>query len=91
MRDYTTQMDAAKRGIITPEMKTVAEKEYRSEEEIRDLVRKSGMEFVTAYDAFTKEEPGEHSERVYVIARESGKTIENESENQTENEKEMEK
>ena len=60
-------------------------------EEIRDLVRKSGMEFVTAYDAFTKEEPGEHSERVYVIARESGKTIENETENQTENEKEMEK
>lgn len=60
-------------------------------EEIRELVRKSGMEFVTAYDAFTKEEPGEHSERVYVIARESGKTIENESENQTENEKEMEK
>ena len=40
MRDYTTQMDAAKRGIITPEMKTVAEKEYRSEEEIRDLVAK---------------------------------------------------
>ena len=38
MRNYTTQMDAAKRGIITPEMKAVAEKEYRTEEEIRDLV-----------------------------------------------------
>ena len=31
-------MDAAKRGIITPEMNTVAKKEYRTEEEIRDLV-----------------------------------------------------
>lgn len=31
-------MDAAKRGIITPEMKAVAAKEYRTEEEIRDLV-----------------------------------------------------
>ena len=30
MRDYTTQMDAAKRGIITPEMKSVAKKEYRT-------------------------------------------------------------
>ena len=30
MRDYTTQMDAAKRGIITPEMKAVAKKEYIS-------------------------------------------------------------
>ena len=40
MRNYTTQMDAAKRGIITPEMKAVAKKEYRTEEEIRELVAK---------------------------------------------------
>ena len=36
--NYTTQMDAARQGIITPEMKAVAAKEYRTEEEIRDLV-----------------------------------------------------
>ena len=29
-RNYTTQMDAAKRGILTPEIKTVAEKENMS-------------------------------------------------------------
>ena len=40
MRNYTTQMDAAKRGIITPEMEAVAAKEYRIAEEIRDLVAK---------------------------------------------------
>ena len=40
MRNYTTQMDAAKKGIITPEMKAVAKKEYRTEEEIRELVAK---------------------------------------------------
>ena len=33
-------MDAARQGIITPEMKAVAAKEYRTEEEIRDLVAK---------------------------------------------------
>ena len=33
MRNYTTQMDAARRGIITPEMKAVAAKEYRTEED----------------------------------------------------------
>ena len=38
MRDYTTQMDAARKGIITPEMMAVAEKEYRTPEEIRKLV-----------------------------------------------------
>ena len=40
MRNYTTQMDAARQGIITPEMKAVAAKEYRTEEEIRKLVEK---------------------------------------------------
>ena len=40
MRNYTTQMDAARKGIITQEMRVVAKKEYRTEEEIRDLVAK---------------------------------------------------
>ncbi|MGN1021952.1 MAG: phosphomethylpyrimidine synthase ThiC [Lachnospiraceae bacterium] len=35
---YATQMDAAKRGIITDEMKTVAKKEGREEEWIRERV-----------------------------------------------------
>ncbi len=38
MREYTTQMDAARKGIITPEMKVVAEKERMSAEELRVLV-----------------------------------------------------
>lgn len=38
MRTYATQMDAAKRGIITPEMETVAKKENRSAEYIRERV-----------------------------------------------------
>lgn len=38
--DYHTQMEAARKGIITEEMKAVAKKEYRSEEEIRNLVAK---------------------------------------------------
>ena len=40
MRKYTTQMDAARQGIITPEMKQVALKEYRTPEEIMELVAK---------------------------------------------------
>lgn len=38
MRNYATQMEAARKGIITPEMEAVAAKEYRTGEEIRDLV-----------------------------------------------------
>lgn len=37
---------------------------------IKSLLEKAGMEFVTAYDACTKDAPKENSERIYVIARE---------------------
>ena len=36
--NYTTQMDAAKKGIITKEMEIVAKKEHKTAEEIRELV-----------------------------------------------------
>ena len=35
MKSYTTQMDAARRGIITPQMEIVAEKEHFDVEELR--------------------------------------------------------
>ncbi|MBQ7033131.1 MAG: phosphomethylpyrimidine synthase ThiC [Clostridia bacterium] len=37
---YKTQMEAAKKGIITEEMRTVAEKEFRTPGEIRELVER---------------------------------------------------
>ena len=40
MREYKTQMEAAKKGIITPEMQTVAQKEYMDPEKLRELVAK---------------------------------------------------
>lgn len=36
-------------------------------------MEESGLQFVTAYEAFTKEPPSKNSERIYVIAREQGK------------------
>lgn len=42
-------------------------------ETMRRLIEESGMEFVTAYDAFTHVKPTEKSERIYMIARERGK------------------
>ena len=40
MRNYATQMDAAKRGIVTPEIETVARKENRPVEFIMERVAK---------------------------------------------------
>ena len=43
MQQYATQMDAAKRGIITPQMQTVAEKENLSPEIIRQRVAEGSV------------------------------------------------
>jgi len=42
-------------------------------ETIKGLVEQSGLEYITAYDAFTRNAPTGESERIYVIAREKGK------------------
>lgn len=39
-------------------------------EEIKALLIEAGMEYVTAYDAMTKNAPTEGSERIYIVARE---------------------
>ncbi len=42
-------------------------------EEMKGFVEEAGLVFVTAIDADTHEEPSEDSERIYIVARESGK------------------
>lgn len=37
---------------------------------VKRLIKEAGMEFVAAYDAFTEDEAGKDSERIYIIARE---------------------
>ena len=41
--------------------------------EMKEILEKSGLEFVRALDAETKEEVHEKSERIYVVAKERGK------------------
>ena len=38
MREYTTQMDAARKGIVTPELEKVAEKEKMTVEELQQAI-----------------------------------------------------
>ena len=38
MTQYTTQMDAARKGIVTPQIKTVAEKEHMPVDKMMQLV-----------------------------------------------------
>ena len=40
---------------------------------MKRLLEEAGMEFIAAYDAFSRNSPTKESERIYVIARERGK------------------
>lgn len=42
-------------------------------EQIKVLIEQAGLEFITAYDAFTQEDVKPESERIYVVARECTK------------------
>lgn len=57
------------REIFERYRETHYQKAY-SIEMVKNLLEKAGMEFITVYDAFTKNKPHEKSERVYFIARE---------------------
>ena len=59
-------------GLYRKYQETHYQRAY-SVEEIQEALALAGMEFVTAYDAFTKDAPRKESERIYVIAREHGK------------------
>ena len=41
---------------------------------VKEMIEEAGMEFAAFFDAFTKDAPKPESERIYVIAREKGKT-----------------
>lgn len=85
--DQEEQINEYDLALFIPE-KIQGETLYRKYEEIhyqrayeietvKELLEQAGMEFVAVYDAFTHNTPNPYSERVYVIAREKGKTLEN--------------
>ena len=43
MRNYTTQMDAARKGIVTPELEKVAEKEKMTVEDLQNMVAEGNV------------------------------------------------
>ena len=59
-------------GLYRKYEETHFQKAYELEG-MKQVLEKAGLQFVTAYDAFTKEAPSDTSERIYVIAREHGK------------------
>lgn len=61
-----------KNGLYSKHEELHCQRAYTVEEIIR-LLEEAGMRFQAVYDAFTHCPPREESERVYIVARESGK------------------
>lgn len=61
-----------KRGLYRKYQETHFQRAYTLEK-MKTLIAQSGLTFVAAYDAYTKELPGEYSERICVAAKEYGK------------------
>ena len=59
---YTTQMDAARQGIITPEMKAVAASEHIAEDELRELIA-LGQVIIPANKAKRYRQPLTHQDQ----------------------------
>lgn len=79
--DTETQINEYELAIFIPEGEEGLYRKYEEFHEqrgydpevIRRLLEEAGMQFVAAYDAFTRNPVRPDSERIYVIARESGK------------------
>lgn len=79
--DAKTQINEYELAIFIPEGEEGLYRKYEEFHEqrgydpevIRRLLEEAGMQFVAAYDAFTRNPVRPDSERIYVIARESGK------------------
>lgn len=70
VREEELEEELEEEGIFKRYDETHYQKAY-SLETIKELIQKAGMEFVAAYDAFTREPAKETSERIYIVARET--------------------
>ena len=71
MRNYTTQMDAARKGIVTPELKSVAEKEHMHVEELQMCIR----DRFSPFDCWMHQRGGNDLKKRTVIRKAMGVTL----------------
>lgn len=70
VNEYDLTIYVKKEGKLFERLEETHYQRAYSLEKIKELLEKAGMQFVTAYDAFTKDAPKPESERIYVIAKE---------------------
>ena len=73
INEYSLSLFIQEKGELYRKYQETHYQRSYSLDEVKEAIAEAGMEFVTAYDAFTRNAPKRDSERIYVIAREKGK------------------
>mgnify|MGYP000164049788 CR=1 FL=1 len=71
MRNYTTQMDAARKGIVTPEIEAVAKKEHMTSEALMKLVAEGKVAICANRESYLLESGGSRQHAAYQDQRKS--------------------
>lgn len=74
INEYEVTIFAREDENYTKTVETHLQRGY-SLEEMKAFIAEAGMELLEVEDSETGEEPGEHSERIHIVAREKGKEI----------------
>lgn len=73
INEYSLSLFIQEKGELYRKYQETHYQRSYSLDEVKEAIAEAGMEFVTAYDAFTRNAPKRDSERIYVIVREKGK------------------
>ncbi|WP_026526349.1 class I SAM-dependent DNA methyltransferase [Butyrivibrio sp. VCD2006] len=71
---FVKQKESGSDELFVRSMETHLQRGYTLDE-MKAFIEQAGMTFITAIDAETKEQPTDESERIYVLAREHGKSM----------------
>ena len=72
MRNYTTQMDAARKGIVTPEIEAVAKKEHMTSRGADEAGSRGQSSHLRKQESYLLESGGSRQHAAYQDQRKSG-------------------
>ncbi len=75
INEYLLTIFAKREEYMYEKMEEFHQQRAYGLEEIKQAIEEAGMEFVCSYNAFTRDAVSEQNDRIYVIAREKGKSI----------------
>lgn len=75
INEYNLTIFTKREGCMYEKNEEFHQQRAYSLQEIQKALKESGMEFLCAYNAFTRDEAKKENDRIYILAREKGKKL----------------